>query len=55
MTGVMFEGPRGFRHQEAYRAFFAAFREAAAQWRAGDRDATFPAGSFPPGLPFVTA
>lgn len=40
---------------EAYGAFFAAFREAAAQWRAGDRSAAFPIGSFPPGLPFVTA
>jgi len=40
---------------EAYGAFLAAFREAAAQWRAGDRDAAFPVGSFPPGLPFVTA
>ena len=34
---------------------FAAFREAAEKLRAGDREAAFPVGSFPPGLPFVTA
>ena len=39
---------------EAYGGFFAAFREAAERWRAGDRSAVFPVGSFPPGLPFVT-
>jgi hypothetical protein len=39
----------------AYGTFFAAFREAAERWRAGDREAAFPVGSFPPGLPFVTA
>lgn len=37
----------------AYFAFFAAFREAAEQLRAGVLPAVFPAGSFPPALPFV--
>ena len=40
---------------EAYGHFVAAFREAAERWREGDRNAAFPVGSFPPGLPFVTA
>jgi hypothetical protein len=35
--------------------FLAAFRDAADKWRAGDRNVGFPLGSFPPGLPFVTA
>jgi REP element-mobilizing transposase RayT len=39
---------------EAYRAFVGAFREAAARLKAGDRDAMFPLGSFPPALPFVS-
>jgi hypothetical protein len=38
---------------EAYRLFVAAFRQAADKLRAGDRDAVFPLGSFPPALPFV--
>jgi hypothetical protein len=38
---------------EAYRLFVAAFRQAADRLRAGDRDAVFPLGSFPPALPFV--
>src|SRR5215213_7370188 len=38
---------------EAYGEFLAAYREAAERWRAGDRSAVFPAGCFPPGLPFV--
>ena len=38
---------------EAYAWFVAAFREAAEKLRAGDRNAAFPIGSFPPGLPFV--
>ena len=38
---------------EAYRLFVAAFRQAAERLRAGDRDAVFPLGSFPPALPFV--
>jgi len=39
---------------EAYSAFVVAFREAAERLRAGDRTASFPLGSFPPGLPFVS-
>lgn len=31
----------------------AAFREASERLRRGDRYAPFPAGSFPPALPFV--
>jgi hypothetical protein len=31
----------------------AAFRDAAEKLRVGDRSAAFPAGSFPPALPFV--
>ena len=38
---------------EAYRLFVAAFRGAAEKLRAGDRNAAFPAGSFPPALQFV--
>lgn len=37
----------------AYRRFVSAFRRAAARLRAGVRDVEFPAGSFPPRLPFV--
>lgn len=40
---------------ESCGVFVAAFREADERWRAGDRDATLPVESFPPGLPFVTA
>jgi hypothetical protein len=39
---------------DAYHLFLAAFREASEKLRSGDRDARFPTGSFPPGLPFVT-
>lgn len=39
----------------AYKVFIDAFRGAAEHWRAGDRNARFPVGSFPPGLPFVLA
>ena len=39
--------------REAYGAFVGAFRHAAEKLRLGDRSACFPAGSFPPGLPFV--
>lgn len=39
---------------EAYSWFVAAFREAAEALKAGDRMASFPVGSFPPHLPFVT-
>ena len=38
---------------EAYRLFVAAFRQAADKLRAGDRNAVFPSGSFPPALPYV--
>jgi hypothetical protein len=38
---------------EAYRRFVVAFREAAAQLRAGERDILFPPGSFPPAAPWV--
>ncbi|HXO19096.1 MAG TPA: hypothetical protein VOA87_04130 [Thermoanaerobaculia bacterium] len=38
---------------EAYAHFVEAFREAAERLRTGDRQAAFPAGSFPPGLPWV--
>ena len=38
-----------------YGWFVATFREAAEKLRAGDRMARFPAGSFPPALPFVAA
>ena len=38
---------------EGYRWFVAAFRDAAEKLRVGDRSAAFPAGSFPPALPFV--
>jgi hypothetical protein len=43
------------RHElwEGYRWFVAAFRDAAEKLRVGDRSAAFPAGSFPPALPFV--
>jgi hypothetical protein len=40
---------------EAYSLFVAAFRTAAAKLRAGDRASPFPAGSFPPALPYVSA
>jgi hypothetical protein len=39
---------------EAYAWFVAAFRQAAEKLRQGDRSAVFPAGSFPPALPFVS-
>ena len=39
----------------AYFTFVAAFREAAEKLKAGNRLASFPIGSFPPGLPFVSA
>jgi hypothetical protein len=41
--------------REMYGLFLAAFRDAAELLKAGDRSAKFPAGSFPPGLPFVRA
>jgi hypothetical protein len=39
--------------RDAYAWFVDAFRQAAAKLRAGDRSAAFPAGSFPPAMPFV--
>ena len=38
---------------EIYAAFVGVFREASERLRRGDRNAPFPAGSFPPALPFV--
>ncbi len=38
---------------DAYRAFAAAFRDAAELLRQGVADVRFPAGSFPPGMPYV--
>jgi REP element-mobilizing transposase RayT len=38
---------------EAYSWFVGAFRDAAEKLRRGDRTAPFPAGCFPPALPFV--
>ncbi len=39
--------------REAYRLFVEAYRQASAPLRAGDRNARFPEGCFPPALPFV--
>jgi hypothetical protein len=41
--------------REVYTAFVSAFRDAAERLRGGDRFASFPPGSFPPGMPFVPA
>ncbi|HEX9736435.1 MAG TPA: hypothetical protein VGG06_31100 [Thermoanaerobaculia bacterium] len=41
------------RMWEGYQEIVAAFREASARLLEGDRDAEFPEGTFPPGLPFV--
>ncbi len=38
---------------EMYAWFLGAFREASEKLRRGDRTVQFPAGSFPPALPFV--
>ena len=38
---------------EAYSWVVAAYRTAAERLRAGDRDAVFPLGCFPPALPFA--
>ncbi|HEX3530643.1 MAG TPA: hypothetical protein VH988_26570 [Thermoanaerobaculia bacterium] len=38
---------------DAYAWFVSAFRQAAEKLRQGDRNASFPSGSFPPALPFV--
>ena len=40
---------------EAYAMFVAAFQEAAEKLRGGDLTASFPIGSFPPHLPFVSS
>ena len=40
---------------EDYSAFVAAFREAAERLKKGEWPVRFPLGSFPPGLPFVSA
>jgi hypothetical protein len=37
----------------AYAWFVDAYRQASAKLRSGNRDVAFPAGSFPPALPFV--
>ncbi len=39
--------------REAYRLFVEAYRQASAQLRAGNRNARFPEGCFPPALPFA--
>ena len=39
--------------RNAYFLFVAAYRNAAEKLRAGQRDAAFPTGCFPPPLPFV--
>jgi len=48
---------KGFRKKfwEEYSAFVADFREAAEKLKAGEWPVRFPLGSFPPGLPFVSA
>jgi len=40
--------------RRAYCSFVAAFREAAEELKAGNRNACFPEGSFPPAMPFVS-
>ncbi len=44
---------REFR--QAFSEIVRAYREAAERLRMGDREAVFPPGTFPPGLPFVPA
>jgi len=39
---------------EAYKQFVAAFQDAAERLRAGEPDVLFPAGCFPPALPWVS-
>ncbi len=41
--------------KEAYRLFEEAYREAAASLRAGNLNAKFPPGCFPPLQPFIPA
>jgi hypothetical protein len=38
---------------EAYSWFLGQFRDAAGRLKAGDPDPHFPAGCFPPALPFL--
>ena len=40
---------------DGYKYFVAAFRDAAARLRAGESEVLFPAGCFPPALPWVSA
>jgi hypothetical protein len=49
---AFYKGARQELHR-LYFEFVAAFREAADKLKAGDRNARFPIGSFPPHLPFV--
>ncbi len=39
--------------REAHAEVVAAFREASERLLGGDREAEFPGGTFPPGLPFI--
>ena len=41
------------KYQDAYRIFLSAYRQASAKLLAGVENVSFPAGCFPPGLPFV--
>ena len=43
------------KFREGYREFVSLFREASELFRGGDRDASFPDWSFPPGRPLVRA
>jgi REP element-mobilizing transposase RayT len=43
------------RLAEAYRLFLDQYRKASKELRQGDREAVFPGGCFPPGLPWVPA
>lgn len=52
---IVHAASRACRQQfrESYRLFVTAYRSAAEKLRAGWRQVQFPAGSFPPALPFV--
>ena len=39
--------------RESYKEFVAEYRSASERFRAGERDATFPDGCFPPALPVI--
>jgi hypothetical protein len=43
------------RLREAYRLFLERYREASLELREGNREAVFPGGCFPPGLPWIPA